>query len=69
LEFDLSNLAAGFVFGVFGISIFRTGKKNGDFAQVFIGITLMLYPYFVSNAWLTWIIGIVLCVFAYKGLR
>ena len=62
---DLSLLFCGFVFGVIGVWMFRQGKKNANITAIVIAIALMVYPYFVSNIWLAWLIGIALCFFAY----
>ena len=62
---DLSLLFCGFVFGVIGVWMFRQGKKNANVTAIVIAIALMIYPYFVSNIWLAWLIGISLCFIAY----
>ncbi len=67
--FDLSinSIAAGLVFGIFGIYIFRMGKRDFNYLQVFIGLALMIYPYFVSHNILIWLVGIILTVWGYKS--
>ena len=62
---DLSLLFCGFVFGVIGVWMFRQGKKNANVTAIVIAIALMVYPYFVSNIWLAWLIGLALCFIAY----
>lgn len=58
LEFSPASLIAGFVFGVFGVSIISHGKREANFRRVAIGITLVGYGYFVGNPWLNWGIGL-----------
>jgi hypothetical protein len=69
MDFSVSSLIAGFIFGVIGWSLFRHGKKNAHFASLSIGITLMVYPYFVTNDYWMWGIGIALCAGAYQSLK
>jgi multisubunit Na+/H+ antiporter MnhE subunit len=64
-DFSVSGLIAGFVFGVIGLWMFKEGKRRVNYTVVFISIALMIYPYFVPGAWLTWIVGGGLCGLAY----
>lgn len=66
LHFSISALMAGFVFGVFGFAFLKTGKRDASAAKILIGLTLMIYPYFVTNDYLVWIIGGALTVLGYK---
>jgi hypothetical protein len=63
---DLSGLLSGFslytillavLFGLVGFAAFRYGKKNSEPRPLFIGIALMAYGYFVTNAWVSLAIG------------
>ena len=49
--FNLSaaNLIGGCVFGSIGFVAFLYGKRMNLWKPMFIGIALMVYPYFVSN--------------------
>jgi hypothetical protein len=49
--FNLSaaNLIGGCVFGSIGFVAFLYGKRMSLWKPMFIGIALMVYPYFVSN--------------------
>lgn len=40
-----------------GLVAFRHGKKNGEPRQLFLGIALMAYGYFVTNVWVSLAIG------------
>jgi hypothetical protein len=65
MEINFSTLFAGFAFGVFGYSIMRMGWKRSNPWHLTTGILLMAFPYFISNTWLTWGIGIALMFVAY----
>ena len=63
---DLRGLLSGFsiytvllavLFGLVGFAAFRYGRKNDEPRPLFIGIALMAYGYFVSNAWVSLVIG------------
>lgn len=67
--FDPGALLAGFsiytillavLFGLIGFAAFRYGRKNSEPRPLFIGIALMAYGYFVTNAWISLAIGSVL---------
>ena len=66
-DFSMASLIPGFVFGVFGFALFRYGKKEGNFKKLIIGLVLMVYPYFFSNLWVLWILGVVLTVLGYRS--
>ena len=59
-DISLSSIFAGFVFGVIGLYLLRAGKKYANVWHIVLGFTLMVYPYLVSGAWMTWAMGIVL---------
>lgn len=69
MNFSVSAIAAGFIFGVIGWSLFRHGKRNAHFFSLLIGIALMVYPYFIENTYLLWGVGVVLCGVAYQSLK
>ena len=54
-------LLASLLFGVIGFAAFRYGKKQVLWPPIAIGLALMVYPYFVSQVWLIYAIGCVLC--------
>jgi hypothetical protein len=63
---DLEKMLGGFsvwtivlavLFGLVGLAAFRYGKKNSEPKPLFIGIALMAYGYFVTNAWVSLVIG------------
>jgi hypothetical protein len=59
LNFSAANLIGGLVFGSIGFVAFIYGKRMNLWKTMFLGIGLMVYPYFVSNDAAMLIIGIV----------
>jgi len=68
MNFSFGSLMAGFVFGVAGMFFIKAAKREGNFRALMFGIALLLFPYFVENAYLCWTLGIVLTVIGYKSL-
>lgn len=60
-----ADLFASLLFGIVGFAAYRYGKKAGSLSPMAIGVTLMVYPYFVSQTWLLYAIGFVLCAALY----
>jgi hypothetical protein len=50
------------VFGVIGFSALMYGRKLVLPRPMILGVALMVYPYFLSNIWLLYGIGILLTV-------
>ena len=59
------SLAAGFVFGVFGWWVFSQGRKKENNRLIWLGVGMMIYPYFIDGAWANWAVGAALCGLAY----
>jgi hypothetical protein len=59
-NFSIFTLFAGLVFSVFGVSIFRTGKREANFRRMMIGVSLLAYGFFFTNPWAAWGIGLAL---------
>lgn len=57
---SFTTIAIAIVFSLVGFAAYRYGKKNSEPRQLFLGIALMAYGYFVSNAWVSLSIGAVL---------
>lgn len=66
MSFSISSIIAGLVFGIFGFAILKDGKKEANIPKVFVGLILLIYPYFITNDYLVWIIGIVLTFIGFK---
>lgn len=52
-------------FGIAGYAAYRYGKKAALAKPKWIGITMMLYPYAISETWLLYAVGGGLCVMLY----
>lgn len=61
-DLSLATILIAVLFGLVGFSAYRYGKKNGEPRPLFLGIALMAYGYFVSNAWVSLGIGALLTV-------
>ena len=55
-----ATLLWGLLFSSIGLGYFVYGKKQSLVVPLVVGIALMVFPYFVANAALTALIGIVL---------
>jgi hypothetical protein len=62
---SFSVLFAGLLFGGIGFVAFRYGKKTENWKPMVTGVALMVYPYFITNALLTYGIGAALCASLY----
>lgn len=69
MNFSNSVLAAGLIFAVIGTVIFREGKRRKSTGLYFVGVALMLYPYFVEDDVLVWVVGVGLTIYAFKYMR
>jgi hypothetical protein len=68
-DFSPANLFGGLIFGSIGFVAFIYGKRMNLWKPMFIGIALMAYPYFVSDALILSAIGVVLtaALFVFRG--
>ncbi len=55
-----SNLFALILFGAVGLAAFVYGKKSASWKPMAIGVGLMVYPYFIDQTWLLYLIGVAL---------
>ncbi len=62
---NVASLWWGMVFGAIGLGFFIYGKKQGAIMPLLCGIALMVFPYFVDNAYLLVAIGAALCALPY----
>ncbi len=60
-----ASLVWGMLFGAIGVGYFIYGKKQSMIVPLACGIALMVYPWFVSGAWPTVIVGVVLMAVPY----
>lgn len=45
------------LFGIIGWVAFRRGRQKSSTVLTWTGVTLMLYPYAISDTWLLWLLG------------
>lgn len=62
-------LIGALLFGIFGLAAYRYGKKASLQHFRWIGVVLMLFPYAVSETWLLYLVGAVLCAGLYISHR
>ena len=62
---NTSSLLWSLLFSSIGLGFFVYGKKQKAVVPLLSGLSLMIYPYFVSNTILLVAIGIVLSVLPY----
>ncbi len=65
LNFTMSGILSGLIFGCVGMWMFREGKRRTDFKIVCISVVLMFYPYFTRGPIEDWGAGFLLCGLAY----
>lgn len=58
MNFSAANLIGGFVFGSIGFVAFIYGKRMNLWKPMFLGLALMVYPYFISDDKIMIVIGI-----------
>jgi hypothetical protein len=63
--FSIANIIAWLIFGAVGFVAFSYGKKNSKLTTLILGIVMMVYPYFVQNTILLYIVGTLICVGLY----
>ena len=59
MNFSAANLIGGFIFGSIGFVAFIYGKRMNLWGPIFVGLALMIYPYFVNNDVILWTAGVV----------
>lgn len=63
--FETSNLIWGLIFGSIGYGYFSYGRKQSTFVPLFMGLALMVLPYFVPNSYVLVAAGAVLMAVPY----
>jgi hypothetical protein len=58
-------IVGAILFGIVGYVAFRRGRKASRPEFTWAGIALMVYPYAVTETWLLWLIGALLCLWLY----
>ena len=62
---DSSTLLWGLLYGSIGMGYFVYGKRQQRVVALLSGIGLIIFPYFVSNIWLSIAIGVALMALPY----
>jgi hypothetical protein len=62
-------LAGALLFGLIGFGAYRFGKHSERPTTRWIGLTLMLYPYAVSDTRLLYVVGAALCGWIWLDCR
>jgi len=55
----------GMIFGAIGLGFFTYGKKQKAVVPLLTGISLFIFPYFVSNVYMLVVVGVVLVTLPY----
>ena len=63
--FSPAILVGGLLFSGIGFVAFCYGKKMGRMWPMLLGVALMVYPYFVPNAWLLYVLGSIITAALY----
>lgn len=62
---NTSSLLWGLLFSSIGLGFFLYGKKQRAIVPLVCGLTLMIYPYFVSSTLVLVAVGVVLVAIPY----
>ena len=55
-------LFASILFGLIGAVAFGFGKRNASWRPMVLGVALIVFPYFVEETWVMYVIGSALCI-------
>lgn len=59
-SFSFFGIALSFVFGVIGVYFLKAAKQGEGISKAICGITLCVFPFFVSSNWALLTIGVFL---------
>lgn len=63
--FTAANIFGSILFGSIGFGAFIYGRKVSATSPLIIGLILMVYPYFISETWLLYAIGVIMTTSLY----
>ena len=66
---DIAALVWGALFSSVGLGYFMYGKSQTRVVLLISGVLLMVYPYFVSGAWWTFSVGVILSLIPWLAQR
>ena len=69
VEMDSSWLLLGGLFSLIGMAVFKYGRRQRTATHTLVGVALMAYPYFVTNAWAIVGVGVLLLLGMVAGNR
>jgi hypothetical protein len=58
---SVAYIAGSILFGLLGFAAYRWGKATSRRGPYWIGIALMIYPYFTGETWALYAVGTALC--------
>ena len=56
----MATLLWGMLFGTFGLGYCVYGRRQRAPVPLVCGVALIAFPYFVANAWVTFLVGVAL---------
>ena len=59
-------IVGSILFGLIGVAVFRHGRRLQRREMTWAGITLMVYPYIITETWMMWAFGAALCAWIYS---
>jgi multisubunit Na+/H+ antiporter MnhE subunit len=65
MNFSPTVLLAGLIFSAIGLYLLKRGKSEANGWMLAVAVALILYPYFVGDDVLVWVIGVALCWLAW----
>jgi len=57
VNFTPASIFAQILFGAVGLAAFVYGKKQVVLRPLVLGVILMVYPFFIAESWLLYLIG------------
>jgi hypothetical protein len=69
VTFDANSLLLSLLFSSIGFVLFAYGKKQSRLPQMVAGVTLMVYPYFVSNLIAMSAVGVLVIALLWLAVR
>lgn len=66
---NIAALLWGALFSSIGLGYFMYGKSQTRLVLLISGVLLMVYPYFVSGAWGTFSVGVILSLIPWVAQR
>ncbi|MBI3607989.1 MAG: amino acid transport protein [Nitrospirae bacterium] len=69
LNLDPWYLVLSLIFSTIGFGYFRYGKRQGESLLLIVGVILMVYPYFITNALAVAVVGLLLMAGPFMAKR